>query len=305
MSGNNDVTTVEGNVINYTDFDINKLDIGDSKKLQNSAHGRTVFLKYENHKNIEVAFPQIPYTCHGIPEENDTYQNDSDRAFFMLPLDDSIPEVKVLIDNVIMPIEKKFSSDEMKQKIIGKQNVKDVVWHPFYRVVDENDEKYEIKKNYPPSIRIKIPIHYVTKEISLSVFIQEYGSNEYEHIDKFANIDSLMAAIPKRKCDVSMVVEFFKCWVASNNKKYNFQARLVKILVIETEPRVKISKNSLAGFVTNRGQLTTTDDNNVKNCVDLKISKSEESGEQKESSQQVSTEEQESQEATEETFVDD
>lgn len=302
MSGNNDVTAVEGNIINYTDFDINKLTIGDSKKLSNPAHGRTVFLKYENHKNIEVAFPQIPYTCHGFPpKENDT-QGDADKEYFALPLDDSIPEVKVLIDNVIIPIEKKFSSDEMKQKITGKQQVKDVAWQQFYRVVDKNDEKYEIKKNYPPSIKIKIPISYHTKEINVSVFIQEYGSNEYEHIDKFADIDSLMAVVPYRKCDVSMVVEFYKCWVASSNKKYNFSARLVKLLVIETEPRVNISKNSLSGFITNRGQLTTTDDNNVKNCIDLKISKS---GEQEESSQQVSTEEQEAQEATEEVFADD
>lgn len=245
--------TSTSNTINYTDF--NPSDLKFTKLEENDrSNGQLVGYPRYNKNGIEipleVQLPWIKLFTYGVPQLNQFYKTDGDRAHLRLPLDLSIPEIAEFSEK-LKQIDSIMSSPEMMETLLGKK-AKKYKYQPLYREgtvqeedsdEEEGDKKKKPSAPRPPYFKLKLKLSYPEKKVESKVFESKEAKDtgkrtrtkvETSTIDEFASFVRYQAL-------VRPVMKPFKMWAHPLSKKdpeFGIACRL---------ERIEVDKSSISG----------------------------------------------------------
>lgn len=247
---NNSNMTLKINDVEVSQFNFTELDDNN----QRSKGQRISYPRYTNPENgsevpLFIQFPWIDMKSYGIPKLGEYYENDSDRSFVKVPLNQSDPEIKQLSEK-FQELDKKFGSDEFKEKMFGAKGASKYEYQPIFRLPqDEEDTKKDskTKKDYGPKqpyMKLKIDTEYGTNVVKTIVFssVLKNGKRERTKINDIKTIDDFASHV----CWMSRihpVVRPVKLWAQPTNKKNPTYGVVFKIAKTEVEPPVKMNSN--------------------------------------------------------------
>jgi hypothetical protein len=233
-------------VINYSEINVEYISF---KKLEENdkTNGQLIGFPQYNNKDEKVSFqsPWFKLFTYGVPQLNQYYKTDNERAHVRLPIDLSNPEHVEFVEK-IKAIDEHMSSEEMKDKLLGKKGKK-YKYQPIYREAqvqnDDDDDDEEVKKPKkqtaprPPYIKLKIHIDYNSREVKTKVLESEVNSTtnkrERTELDYIKSIDDF-ASVVKYQSSIRCIFNAFKCWAHPLTKKdpeYGISLRLEKVEV--------------------------------------------------------------------------
>jgi hypothetical protein len=241
------------NTINYTDF--NPVNLKFTKLEENDrSNGQLVGYPRYNRNGIEIPLeiqlPWIRLFTYGVPQLNQFYKTDNDRAHLRLPLDLNIPEIAEFAEK-LKQIDAIMGSPEMMESLLGKKSKK-YKYQPLYResIIQEedSDEENEVKKKKsseprPPYFKLKLKLSYPDKKVESKIFESEETSTgkrvrtkmDASTIDEFAHF-------VRYKSLIRPVMKPFKIWAHPLSKKdpeFGISCRL---------ERIEVDKASISGL---------------------------------------------------------
>jgi hypothetical protein len=243
-------------VINYTDIipeNVNFTKLEENERSNGQLIGYPRYLHNGTEGKMLIQLPWTKLTTYGVPQLNQYYKTDAERAHVRIPIDLSNPEHVEFADK-IKAIDSHMASEETKDKLLGKKGKK-YKYQPMYREAlvsnddDDDDDDEDVKKPKkqtsprPPYIKLKILIDYNSKEVKTDVWQSEMNSENKRERSKLDNIKSIddFAAVVKYQSSIRCVAEAFKCWAHPLTKKdpeYGIALRI---------KRVEVEKSTMGG----------------------------------------------------------
>lgn len=246
MTPKSDMTT------KFTDVNVNALDFTKLEENPRSKGQRIAYPRYQEGEQEKILFIQLPWIelkQYGIPKISEYYPDDSKRSFVKVPLDESIPEIKQLVD-LIKEFDKKLDSSEFRTKIFGPKASK-YKYQSIFRLPQEEDEeekkKAPPKKDYGPKLpyfRLKIDTSYPDNNVKTILFdsVLNDGKRTRTKIENIKTIDDFSSHV----CWLSKirpVIRPVKLWAQPTNKTDPTYGLTFKIAKTEVEAPVKTHSN--------------------------------------------------------------
>ena len=240
------------NTINYTEFEPKNLTF---TKLEENERTNGQLIGYPRYKkngteiSLEIQLPWIKLFTYGVPQLNQFYKTDADRAHVRVPLDLNDDAVVEFV-NKIKEIDSIMSSPEMMETLLGKKSKK-YKYQSLYREAavqeEDSDEETDKKKKpsapRPPYFKLKLKLSYPDKKIESKVFeseeIKETGKKIRTKVD-IASVDDFANKV-RYQSVVRCIMKPFKIWAHPLSKKdpeFGISCRL---------ERIEVDKASITG----------------------------------------------------------
>lgn len=233
------------NTINYIEFEPENLTF---TKLEENERTNGQLIGYPRYKKngvdiqLEIQLPWIKLFTYGVPQLNQFYKTDAERANLRVPLDLNDANVVDFV-NKLKQIDSIMSSPEMMETLLGKKSKK-YKYQPLYREAaiqeEDSDEETDKKKKpsapKPPYFKLKLKLSYPDKKVETKVFETEENKEtgkksrtkvDINSIDDFANKIRYQAVV---RC----IMKPFKIWAHPLSKKdpeFGISCRLERIEV--------------------------------------------------------------------------
>jgi hypothetical protein len=239
---------------NFTDVDVSKLSFTDIEDNTISKGQRIAYPRYNNPQLGEVAplyiqFPWVLMNQYGIPRLDEYFSDDSQRSFIKVPLDQSVPEIKVFSE-LLKLIDKKLDSKEFRKKMFGLYEDK-YVYQPIFRLPLEVDELTKTKYGpLHPYMRLKLDTTFPDNQVKTLVYnsIMENGKRVRTKLDNIKTIDDMINNMPFLS-RIRLIGRPVKLWIApiDDNLTYGLIFKMIKV---EIEPPLnkKSNDNALLSF---------------------------------------------------------
>jgi hypothetical protein len=247
MSQSNKATEI---LIKYSDLDSTRISSTDLEENDRSKGQKIAYPRYDHptlgpDQRIYIQFPHVKLFTYGVPRAGEYFPTESSRAFIKLPLDESLPEIKTLIQK-IKNVDALFSSQEFAEKLLGKKWNK-YTYQSIYRevIVDEDDDESK-NKNKVPYIKLKLDTDYETDKINTKVFRSETinGTKKRTELPAFENLDEFTKVVSYQST-IRPIAMMTKFWVQPVTNKNPSWGVTLKIKKMEVEPAQKIVSNSI------------------------------------------------------------
>jgi hypothetical protein len=237
--------------VKFSDINISKLSFTELEENERSKGQKMAYPRYEHpvygaEHPLLIQLPWIHLGSYGIPRVGQYYEKDSDRTFIKVPLDQSIPEIKVFSD-FLKNIDSKLSSQEFKEKSFGTKANKYIYQPIFRKPQEEEDDDIKLKKDHDlrhPYMKLKIDTTYPDNKILSIVFITttENSKKVRTQVEDIVTIDDFA----KYVCFMSRIhpiVRPVKLWAQSVSKKDPLYGLTFKLVKLELEqPKNNTSK---------------------------------------------------------------
>ena len=233
------------NIINYTEFEPENLTF---TKLEENERTNGQLIGFPRYKKngadiqLEIQLPWLKLFTYGVPQLNQFYKTDAERANLRIPLDLN-DEAVADFANKLKQIDSMMSSPEVMETLLGKKSKK-YKYQPLYREAatqeEDSDEETDKKKKpsapRPPYFKLKLKLSYPDKKIESKVFETEENKEtgkksrtkvEIGSIDDFANKIRYQSVV---RC----IMKPFKIWAHPLSKKdpeFGISCRLERIEV--------------------------------------------------------------------------
>jgi hypothetical protein len=267
---------------NFTDFDISKLSFTNLEENDRSKGQKIAYPRYEhpqlgNDQPLFIQFPWIHLSSYGVPKISEFIKDDYQRLFLKIPLDQSVPEIKIFSD-LLKSLDDKLGSQEYKEKLFGTKASK-YEYQPIFRMPQEEDEDEKAKnkkKDYGPRqpyMKLKIDATYPDNKIISIVFTSIMVNNKRTRtkVNNILTIDDFAANITWMS-RIHPIARPIKLWAHNASKKDPAYGLSFKLVKIEVEP----SQNNLSkvkDYQEIDGFLDSDSDDEVKAtlCDEVKI----------------------------------
>ena len=242
-------------LIKYSDLDASRISSTDLEENARSKGQKIAYPRYDHptlgaDQRIYIQFPFVKLVTYGVPRAGEYYQTENARAFIKLPLDVSIPQIKVLVDKM-KSIDALFSSQEFAEKLLGKKWNK-YTYQSIFRevIVDEDEDKSKPKGKFEakvklPYMKLKLDTEYETDNVITKVIRVETTNGEKKRtsLDAFPNLDEFTKVVSWQSNirPISMMTKF---WVQPITNKNPSWGVTFKVKKLEVEPALKSGGSS-------------------------------------------------------------
>lgn len=254
------------NTVNYTDF--NPANLKFTKLEENDrSNGQLVGYPRYNKNGVdiplEIQLPWIKLFTYGVPQLNQFYKSDNERAHLRLPLDLNIPEIAEFAAK-IRQIDSIMGSPEMMESLLGKKSKK-YKYQPLYResIVHEEDsdddnetKKKKLNELRPPYFKLKLKLSYPDKKVESKIFESDETSGRRVRTKMDVNTIDEFAHFIRYKSLIRPVMKPFKIWAHPLSKKdpeFGISCRL---------ERIEVDKASISGLHNSYESETFIDSDN-------------------------------------------
>ena len=106
-------------IVKHTEYNIEKLTFNPLSNPKKKSLQSILLPSYDGGRGPLIQLPPIDLDMYGVPYKCDFYNEDYQRLFLKLPLNQSNSEVKVLTEQFFKPLDDKLSSEEFKEHVLG------------------------------------------------------------------------------------------------------------------------------------------------------------------------------------------
>jgi hypothetical protein len=244
MSQNNEnLLLIKSSDVEATRFSCSELKTNDKSSKGN----QVAYINYDHptagpNKRLLIQFPSIHISTGGVPRPDKMFKDDRDRSFIRVPVDESIPESKDLIEK-LKEIDNVMDSETIR-RILFKDKWNKFEYSRLYKNVNNDDDDDE-KKVKIPTIKLKLNVKYEDTMIMTKVFqvVIEEGEKKRVELPLFNNIDEF-SKIVSWQSTIKPVVLLNNIWCIPINGKKTYGVKMT-INRLEVEPSSKGGKNAL------------------------------------------------------------
>jgi hypothetical protein len=223
-------------VINYTDFDISRLVVGDVDwKNERSVAQGIAYINYiinDNKSQFIMKTPDIIMFDRGIPRiDPKFYPDDSKRAFISIPFDLSVPTslqlYKILesIDNYAI---------QNQERLMGALSSK-YKYSPLIKDPNDEDNNDENKKKRPKYFKGKLDTSYPDGEVLTTFFVMENGKPVLQDVKTVTDAEKLVTFM----CKAKYVITLNKLWAEKKEKmkgqprSFGFSIKISQVVIVD------------------------------------------------------------------------
>ena len=244
MSQNNEnLLLIKSSDVEATRFSCSELKTNDKSSKGN----QVAFINYDHptagaNKRLLIQFPSIHISTGGVPRPDKMFKDDRDRSFIRVPLDESIPESKDLIEK-LKEIDNMMDSETIR-RILFKDKWNKFEYSRLFKSINNDDDDDE-KKIKIPTIKLKLNVKYEDTMIMTKVFqvVMEDGEKKRVELPLFNNIDEFSKVVSWQST-IKPVVLLNNIWCIPINGKKTYGIKMT-INRLEVETSSKGSKNAL------------------------------------------------------------
>lgn len=234
---------------NFTDVDISKLSFTNLEENDRSKGQKIAYPRYDHPQlgidsPLFIQFPWISLFSYGVPKESEYYKDVFQRLFVKVPLDQSIPEIKIF-SNFLKSIDAKLGSSEYKEQLFGAKGNK-YEYQPIFRMPQEEEEddvqkSKNKKKDYGPKhpyMKLKVDASYPDNKILSIVFTSILDNTNKRVRTKINNIETIddFSSYVSYKSRIHPIARPVKLWAQSLSKKDPSYGLTFKLVKVEVEP---------------------------------------------------------------------
>jgi hypothetical protein len=263
MSKSNNSTTF------YSDVIPGNLSATELTETKDSKGQKIAFIRYDDAKRgadapLFIQLPKIYISQGGVPKRDAKYYTeDHMRGFANVPLDDTIPESKSVME-AFASWDEQFSSPAFAQKLLGpkfnKYKYKSLISYP---VEDEDADPKKIKRL--PSIKVRLDLSYPDNNIKTVVYNATTGDDGKIIRTKAEGINTIddFSRHFRWKSNARMIIRFAKIWAHPPTKKDPEYGVILKMVKVEVEAPSE-GKSSVKAYLENDTFLDSDDEETPK-----------------------------------------
>ena len=235
-------------LIKSSDVEATRFSCSELKTNDKSSKGNQVaFINYDHptqgaNKRLLIQFPSIHISTGGVPRPDKMFKDDRDRSYIRVPLDDSIPESKELIEK-LKEIDNVMDSEAIR-RILFKEKWNKIEYSRLFKNVNNDDDDDE-KKVKIPTMKLKLNVKYEDTIITTKVFqvVMEDGEKKRIELPLFNTIDEFSKVVSWQST-IKPVVLMNNIWCIPINGKKTYGIKMT-INRLEVEPSSNSGKNAL------------------------------------------------------------